>query len=76
MKTIDQKALGRHLAAARKAHHLTQRQLEEKANIAKGMVSKYEQGVTLPCLYNLLLICGALGITLDDYIGEIPVVEV
>lgn len=76
MKTIDQKALGKHLAAARKARHMTQRQLEEKADIAKGMVSKYEQGVTLPCLYNLLLICGALGVTLDEYIGEIPMVEV
>ena len=59
MKTIDQKSLGRHFSEVRKAHYMTQRQLEEEADIAKGMVSKYEQGVTL-----------------DEYIGEIPVVEV
>lgn len=76
MKAIDQKALGKHLAAVRKAHHITQRQLEEKTGIANGTIFRYEKGLTMPCLYNLLLICEALGVTLDEYIGEIPVVEV
>ena len=76
MKTIDQKALGRHFAEVRKAHHMSQRKLEEKTGIANGTIFRYEKGLNMPCLYNLLLICGALGITIDEYIGAIPVVEV
>lgn len=76
MKAIDTQALGKHMAAVRKAHGLSQKQLEQEADIANNTVSRYETGHTLPCLYNLLLICGAMGVTLDEYIGEIPVVEV
>lgn len=56
----DQRALGRDLAAARNAAHLTQPQLATLAGIQQADISRIERGLGNPTRDTLLKMAGAL----------------
>jgi len=59
-------AIGENLKNARKACHLTQQDLADKARVSKSIVSKLENGRTLPALPVLITLVRQLGITFDE----------
>lgn len=61
----DQIALGRDLAAARNAAHLTQPQLATLAGIQQADISRIERGLGNPTRDTLLKLAGALGTRLS-----------
>ena len=64
---MDQKKMGRLLAAQRKAKQLTQAQLAEILGVSDRSVSRWENGVTLPDASLFVPLCQALEITLDEF---------
>ena len=63
---MDQKRIGRFIAAMRRQKGLTQRQLAEALGVSNRTVSKWECGDGLPELANILPLCALLGVTADE----------
>ena len=63
---MDQRKIGRFIAATRRKRGLTQRQLAEALGVSNRTVSKWECGDGLPELANILPLCALLGVTADE----------
>jgi FMN phosphatase YigB (HAD superfamily)/DNA-binding XRE family transcriptional regulator len=67
---VDEKSLGLRLQQARKAAHLTQQELCERANLAYSTLAKIERGaIKSPSIFTIQNIAGVLGLSLDQLIG-------
>lgn len=66
---MDQIKIGKFIAAARKAHGMTQKQLAERLLISDKTVSKWERGKGLPEVGLMLPLCEALQITVNDLLS-------
>ena len=66
---MDQIKIGKFIAAARKAHGMTQKQLAERLLISDKTVSKWERGKGLPEVALMLPLCKALQITVNDLLS-------
>lgn len=66
---MDQIRIGKFIAAARKAHGMTQKQLAEQLSISDKTVSKWERGKGLPEVALMLPLCEALQITVNDLLS-------
>lgn len=66
---MDQIRIGKFIAAARKAHGMTQKQLAERLSISDKTVSKWERGKGLPEVGLMLPLCEALQITVNDLLS-------
>lgn len=58
------------LRQARLDSHLTQAQLAEKIGQTQSYVSKYESGEQRLDLIELETVCGAVGVSLPDFVGR------
>ena len=68
---MDQKKIGRFIAASRRERSVTQRELAEAMNLSNRTISKWECGDGLPELANVLPLCELLGVTADELLrGE------
>jgi len=63
-------ALGQRLAAARKARDLTQQQLADELGIAQQTLAHYEAGRLRVAVATLPPLARALGVSIEDLIGE------
>ena len=63
-------ALGRRIAAARKARDLTQQQLADELGIAQQTLAHYEAGRLRVAVATLPPLARALGVSIEDLIGE------
>ena len=69
---MDQIKIGRFIASKRKEKELTQMQLAEKLGITDRVVSKWEDGRSLPDYSIILQLCEVLEITVNDLLcGEV-----
>ncbi len=66
---MDQIKIGKFIAAARKAHGMTQKQLAERLLISDKTVSKWERGKGLPEVGLMLPLCELLEITVNDLLS-------
>lgn len=66
---MDQIKIGKFIAAARKAHGMTQKQLAEQLLISDKTVSKWERGKGLPEVGLMLPLCELLEITVNDLLS-------
>lgn len=66
---MDQIRIGKFIAAARKAHGMTQKQLAERLLISDKTVSKWERGKGLPEVGLMLPLCELLKITVNDLLS-------
>lgn len=60
--------IGTRIKKARKEKGLTQEELSEKTHIPVISLGRYERGERTPSITQLLLICGALGISVYDIV--------
>ena len=68
---MDEKGLGKQLQAARQAGGLTQQQLCQRANLSFSTLTKIERGaIKSPSIFTIQAIADALGVGLDELIGE------
>ena len=73
---MNQKKIGKFIAAKRKEQNLTQEKLAEKLGITDRAVSKWETGKSLPDASIMLELCALLGITVNDLLcGEVVSME-
>ena len=54
----------------RKAQGMTQEQLAKLIGVTQGAISQWEEGLTHPAFSKLRKLATALGVTMDDLIGE------
>lgn len=66
---MDQKKIGRFIAAKRKEKSLTQQALADLVGISNKTVSKWECGNGLPEVSLMLPLCNALGITVNELLS-------
>lgn len=66
---MDQIRIGKFIAAARKAHGMTQKQLAERLLISDKTVYKWERGKGLPEVGLMLPLCELLEITVNDLLS-------
>ena len=72
MWIMDQRKIGRFIAARRKEARLTQIALAEKLGVSNRTISKWECGQGLPDVSLWSLLCETLRISADDLLlGEI-----
>jgi transcriptional regulator with XRE-family HTH domain len=62
--------MGQRLQELRRAKGMSQPQLAEAAKVSVGALRNWEQGRRLPYIDTAYRIARALGITVDDLIGE------
>jgi putative hydrolase of the HAD superfamily len=68
---MDEKGLGKQLQAARQAGGLTQQQLCQRANLSFSTLTKIERGaIKSPSIFTIQSIADALGVGLDELIGD------
>lgn len=68
---LAEKALGKQLQAARQKGGLTQQQLCQKANLSYSTLAKIERGaIKAPSIFTIQSIAGALGVSLDELVGQ------
>ena len=68
---MNEKGLGKQLQTARQAAGLTQQQLCQQANLSFSTLTKIERGaIKSPSIFTIQSIAGALGISLDELIGQ------
>ena len=68
---MDEKSLGRQLQSMRLGANLTQQQLCQKANISFSTLTKIERGaIKSPSIFTVLAIANAVGVGLDELIGN------
>lgn len=70
---MDERGLGKRLQKARQAAGLTQQQLCQQANLSFSTLTKIERGaIKAPSIFTIQAIAGALGLSLDELIGNSP----
>ena len=70
---IDNRAVGKTIAALRQNRNMTQQQLAATLNVSHQAVSKWENGAALPDVQTLVNISQLFGITLEQLLsGELP----
>jgi FMN phosphatase YigB (HAD superfamily)/DNA-binding XRE family transcriptional regulator len=70
---MDEQGLGKRLQEARQAAGLTQQQLCHQANLSFSTLTKIERGaIKSPSIFTVQAIAGALGVGLDELIGQLP----
>lgn len=68
---MDEQGLGKRLQQARQAAGLTQQQLCHQANLSFSTLTKIERGaIRAPSIFTIQAIAGALGVGLDELVGE------
>jgi FMN phosphatase YigB (HAD superfamily)/DNA-binding XRE family transcriptional regulator len=68
---MDEQGLGKRLQTARQAAGLTQQQLCHQANLSFSTLTKIERGaIKAPSIFTIQAIAGALGVGLDELIGQ------
>ena len=69
---MDQKEIGKFIAACRKEKKLTQTQLAEQLGVSDKSISRWETGRTMPDLSLYEPLCAALGIQISEllYAGK------
>lgn len=67
---IDNKIVGRKIAAMRQENGLTQQQLAAMMNVSHQAVSKWESGQTLPDIQTLLELTRFFGLTVEQLISD------
>ena len=68
---MDQREIGKFIAACRKQKNLTQAQLAERLNITDRAVSKWETGKSMPDSSIMLPLCQILGITVNELLSGV-----
>ncbi len=71
MISMNQKAIGRRIKAAREKKRLTQEQLAELVDLSPMHVSVIERGVKLPKLETLINIANALDVSADVLLQDV-----
>lgn len=66
---IDKKIFGERLTAARKRMGYTHQYLADVLGVSRSMISKYENGVTLPQMDHAALLAKTLNVSLDYLMG-------
>jgi FMN phosphatase YigB (HAD superfamily)/DNA-binding XRE family transcriptional regulator len=70
---MDERGLGKRLQEARQKAGLTQQQLCNQANLSSSTLTKIERGaIKSPSIFTIQAISGALGVGLDELVGEAP----
>lgn len=70
---IDNRAVGRAIAALRQNRGMTQQQLAAALNVSHQAVSKWENGAALPDVQTLMELSRLFGITMEQLLsGELP----
>lgn len=70
---IDNRTVGKTIAALRQAKGMTQQQLAAALNVSHQAVSKWENGAALPDIQTLVELTQLFGITVEQLLsGEIP----
>ena len=66
---IDMEATGKNICRLRKQHGYTVRDLQQYLNLGTPQaVYKWQQGVTLPSIDNLVVLAWLFGVTIEDII--------
>lgn len=69
---MDQIKIGKFIQSKRKENNLTQSAVAEKLNVSDRAVSKWESGICLPDVSNMLELCDLLSISINDLLsGEV-----
>lgn len=69
---MDQIKIGKFISLKRKENGITQSELSEKLGISDRAISKWENGICLPDVDNMLELCKILNITINDlFSGEV-----
>ena len=71
MSSMNQKAIGRRIKAAREKKRLTQEQLAEYVDLSPMHVSVIERGVRLPKLETLINIANVLDVSADVLLQDV-----
>ena len=71
MSSMDQKAIGRRIKAARERKGLTQEELAEEVDLSPMHVSVIERGVKLPKLETLINRANALDVSADVLLQDV-----
>ena len=71
MNSMNQKAIGRRIKAAREKNQLTQEQLAELVDLSPMHVSVIERGVKLPKLETLINIANVLNVSADVLLQDV-----
>ncbi|MGO1627377.1 MAG: helix-turn-helix domain-containing protein [Microbacterium sp.] len=58
----DRQGIGNVLASGRRAHRITQRQMEEISGMPQGRISRIERGAARPTLEELALLADVVGL--------------
>jgi FMN phosphatase YigB (HAD superfamily)/DNA-binding XRE family transcriptional regulator len=70
---MDEQGLGKRLQEARQKAGLTQQQLCHQANLSFSTLTKIERGaIRAPSIFTIQAIAGALGVGLDELVGQAP----
>lgn len=70
---IDNRAVGRTIAALRQSRNMTQQQLAAALNVSHQAVSKWENGAALPDVQTLMELTRLFGVTMEQLLnGEVP----
>ena len=67
---IDNRLVGRKIAALRQSNALTQQQLAALMNVSHQAVSKWESGQALPDIQTMLELTRFFGITVEQLISD------
>ncbi|HSW85229.1 MAG TPA: HAD-IA family hydrolase [Candidatus Saccharimonadales bacterium] len=69
---MDERGLGKKLQKARQTAGLTQQALCQQANLSFSTLTKIERGaIKAPSIFTIQAIAGALGMSLDELVGQI-----
>lgn len=66
---MDQKKIGKFIAALRKEKKLTQKEVAERLGISEKTISKWECGNGLPEVVYMEPLCDILGITVNELLS-------
>lgn len=74
---MDEKGLGKRLQSARVSAGMTQQMLCQKANLSYSTLTKIERGaIKSPSIFTIQNIATALGVSLDQLLGNVPMTAV
>ncbi len=60
--------IDQNLMFLRSAHHYTLEEVAEKIGVSRQAVAKWENGETIPDLYNVMALAELYGVTIDDLV--------
>ena len=69
---VDNKTMGRRIAARRKERNMTQKHLADQLSVTDRAVSRWERGVGAPEVSLFPLLASALQISTDELLGSTP----